>query len=151
MMEFSGPAERHRTIGVKVGHVTVGGGAPIVIARINTERSYFQFKSAVQELVRGTIEAYWNIVFARTDVWTRRQQVEQSDQAYTRAEARKTAGLGTAGEVAQAKVTLLNFKAALIGAEANLLQREAALRNILGLPPMEPAKFTPQSANGWPP
>ena len=31
MMEFSGPAERHRTIGVKVGHVTVGGGAPIVV------------------------------------------------------------------------------------------------------------------------
>src|SRR6202140_3688174 len=31
MMEFSGPAERHRTVAVKVGNVTVGGGAPVVV------------------------------------------------------------------------------------------------------------------------
>ena len=31
MMEFSGPAARHQTVGVKVGKVTVGGGAPIVV------------------------------------------------------------------------------------------------------------------------
>jgi (E)-4-hydroxy-3-methylbut-2-enyl-diphosphate synthase len=31
MMEFSGPAARHRTIAVNVGKVTVGGGAPIVV------------------------------------------------------------------------------------------------------------------------
>src|SRR3984893_6324530 len=30
MMEFSGPAARHQTVGVKVGNVTVGGGAPVV-------------------------------------------------------------------------------------------------------------------------
>ena len=28
MMEFSGPAARHQTVAVKVGNVTVGGGAP---------------------------------------------------------------------------------------------------------------------------
>src|ERR1700726_4985158 len=31
MMEFSGPAERHQTVAVKVGNVTVGGGAPVVV------------------------------------------------------------------------------------------------------------------------
>src|SRR5581483_9403188 len=31
MMQFSGPAERHSTIAVKVGKVTVGGGAPVVV------------------------------------------------------------------------------------------------------------------------
>src|SRR5579862_125738 len=31
MMEFSGPAARHQTVGVKVGNVTVGGGAPVVV------------------------------------------------------------------------------------------------------------------------
>ena len=49
-----------------------GGGfqfntAPIVLARLDTERSYFQFKDATQGLVRGTIEAYWNLVLARLD------------------------------------------------------------------------------------
>jgi outer membrane protein TolC len=120
--------------------------APIIIARINTERSYFQLKDAVQELVRGVIEAYWAVVFARTDVWARRQQVEQGEFAYVLAEARKRQGFGTAGAEAQAKVALSNFKAALISSEANLLQREAALRNILGLPPTEPERFTPSTA-----
>jgi (E)-4-hydroxy-3-methylbut-2-enyl-diphosphate synthase len=31
MMEFSGPAERHKTVAVRVGKVTVGGGAPVVV------------------------------------------------------------------------------------------------------------------------
>src|SRR6201992_359243 len=31
MMEFSGPADRHQTVAVKVGNVTVGGGAPVVV------------------------------------------------------------------------------------------------------------------------
>src|SRR5207244_6145106 len=105
--------------------------APIVIARINTERSYFQLKDSVQELVRGVIDAYWAVVFARTDVWARRQQVEQGSFAYALAEAKRRSGSGTAGEEAQARTALANFKAALIGSEANLLQREAALRNIL--------------------
>jgi (E)-4-hydroxy-3-methylbut-2-enyl-diphosphate synthase len=31
MMEFTGPADRHHTVAVKVGNVTVGGGAPVVV------------------------------------------------------------------------------------------------------------------------
>src|SRR5262249_11186183 len=40
--------------------------APIVVARINTERSFFQLKDSTQESVRGVVEAYWALVFART-------------------------------------------------------------------------------------
>ncbi|MEL6110912.1 MAG: hypothetical protein AAFU85_33310, partial [Planctomycetota bacterium] len=43
--------------------------APIVLARINTERSFFQYKQAVQQSVQGVISAYWSLVFARTDLW----------------------------------------------------------------------------------
>jgi len=117
--------------------------APILIARINTEKSYFQLKDSVQELVRGVVEAYWAVVFARTDVWTRRQQVEQGQAAYARAEARKKAGFDPEAVVAQAKVALSNFRASLVTAEANLLQREDTLRNIMGLPPTEPMRFVP--------
>src|SRR5207248_1926665 len=48
--------------------------APIVIARLNTERSYFQFKDSMQQSVRSVIQGYWNLVFARTDLWARQQQ-----------------------------------------------------------------------------
>jgi outer membrane protein TolC len=117
--------------------------APIVIARINTERSFFQYKDAVQDLVSGVIQAYWALVFARTDVWAKRQQVEQGEAAYKRAEARRRQGFGTAADVAQTKVALSQFKNSLIGAEANLLDREAALRNLLGLPPIETTRLVP--------
>jgi outer membrane protein TolC len=128
-----------------------GGGfafntAPIVLARIDTERSYFQFKDSVQELVRGTIEAYWNLVFARLELWARQIQLEQSQEAFNREEARKLAGIGDLRNVAQAKVTLNQFNASLIAAKANVLSREGALRNILGLPPSDTKYIVPVSA-----
>jgi outer membrane protein TolC len=145
------PLSPQQTTGLTLGFtqpLAQGAGveanvAPIVIARINTERSYFQFKDGMQELVRGTIEAYWSVVFARTDVWARQQQVEQGAAAVSRADARARQGFANVAELAQAKVALANFKATLIASEANLLQREAALRNIMGLPPNEPRRFVP--------
>ena len=119
--------------------------APIVIARINTELSYFQFKDAAQELVRGVSEAYWNLVSARTDVWVRRRQVEQTDYAYRYADAQMRTERDSGANAAQARVSLANFKANLVAAEANLLQREAALRNILGIPPADNTVIVPVS------
>ncbi len=119
--------------------------APVVIARIDTERSFFQFKDSVQELVRGVIAAYWNLVSARVDVWARKQQVEQSQFAYDRAQARKEQGLARAADVAQARSALANFKASLITARSNELLAETALRNILNLPPSSTSFFVPTS------
>ncbi len=119
--------------------------APTVIARINTERSYFQFKDSVQELVRGVIEAYWNVFFANEDVAARRKQVNQAKEAYDKAEAFSQKGaLKDPGEYPQSKAAYFNFKASLTGAEGNLLRRKAALQNILGLPPnsSEPLELT---------
>jgi hypothetical protein len=105
-----------------------GGGtaanlAPIVVARINTERSYFQFKDSVQDMVRGVIEAYWSLVFARTDLWAREQQVEQAQFAFDQAEARARVEQISSAEVAQPKVALANFRASLVAAKANVLQQ----------------------------
>lgn len=116
--------------------------APIVIARINTELSFYQYKDSVQELVRGVVEAYWQVVFARTDQWVKQQQVAQGQFAYDLAAARQRAGIGNAAQTAQAKSALANFKAALVGSNAVVLQREAALRNIMRLPPAVPERLT---------
>ncbi len=125
-----------------------GGGlgpnrAPLVIAGIETERSFFQTKDAVQETVRGVVEAYWNLVAARVDVWARQQQTAQGREALERAEALLQFGFGHAGEVAQARSALANFQAALVTAQANVLQREDALRNMLGLPPTDDRQLVP--------
>jgi outer membrane protein TolC len=127
------------------GGGTAANFVPIVIARINTERSYFQFKDSVQELVRGVIEAYWALVFARTDLWAREQQVEQAQFAFDQADARARVQEISGAEVAQPRVALANFRATLVAAKANVLQQEAALRNILGLPLYESDRITPIS------
>jgi len=125
--------------------------APIEIARIDTERSFYQLKQSVQQLVRGVIESYWALVFARTDVWARRQQVKQGQWAFDFADARFRHELGNAGDRAQARSSLASFRANLITSEATVLRREAALRNILGLPPSDHTRIVPVTppSMGW--
>ncbi|MDP6554653.1 MAG: TolC family protein [Pirellulaceae bacterium] len=127
-----------------------GGGwrvnmAPIVLARIDTERSYFQLKDSLQELIRGTIDAYWGLVFARTDLWAREQQLEQVEFAFEQNEARMRLELADIGDVSLTKVALADFRAALIAARSNLLQREAGFRNLLGFPPYDTHQLVPTS------
>jgi outer membrane protein TolC len=117
-----------------------------VIARLDTERSYFQYKDSVQELVRGVIEAYWTLVQARTDVFARKFQVDQSKFALDLAETEQKVGRKNLGDVVQARTTYKQFVANLIAAEANVLTREGALRNMLGLPPDDDRQLVPTSA-----
>ncbi|MCX7427594.1 MAG: TolC family protein [Planctomycetia bacterium] len=119
--------------------------APVEIARIDTERSFFQLKDAVQDMVRGVIEAYWSLVLARTDLWVREQQIVQGTWAHGLAVGRLQVGLGNRAEEAQARSALAEFKAARITAQANVLAREDVLRNILGLPPSMPMRIVPVS------
>src|ERR1700675_1258885 len=65
MMEFSGPAARHQTVGVKVGNVTVGGGAPIVVQSMTntdtadvdgTAKQVAALARAGSEIVRITVD-----------------------------------------------------------------------------------------------
>ena len=65
MMEFSGPAERHRTVAVKVGNVTVGGGAPVVVQSMTntdtadiagTANQVAALARAGSEIVRITVD-----------------------------------------------------------------------------------------------
>src|SRR5215471_5290735 len=65
MMEFSGPAERHQTVAVRVGNVTVGGGGPVVVQSMtNTDTADAQATAqqvaalarAGSEMVRITVD-----------------------------------------------------------------------------------------------
>ncbi len=119
--------------------------APIVIASINTERSYFQFKDAMQEHVRGVIEAYWSLVAARTELWARKQQVVQLTEAVRRVEARVDKDIDNRADLAQAQLALANTKASVITAQGNVLLREAALRNMIGVSPSDGMVYIPST------
>jgi outer membrane protein TolC len=119
--------------------------APIVIARIDTERSYFQFKSSVQDHVQSIIQGYWQLVQARTELWVREQQVQTLKFLLDRARDRLEVGDANLQDSSQALVSYENFRASLLLSQANVLQRESALRNVLGLSPYEGNRIIPTS------
>lgn len=127
------------------GFSTAANLAPVVIARIETERSYFQTKDSLQENLRSVVEGYWALVNARTDAWTRRQQVLQAEEAFRLADARLKAQINNSAEVAQSRFTLANFRAQKVVADGLVLQREAALRNLLGFPPADGELLVPST------
>src|SRR5262249_10126861 len=96
-------------------------------------------------LVRGVIEAYWNLVQARVNVWARKIQEEQSKEAYERESARFKTGFSDVGIVSQTRVTYNQFRANRIAAEADVLTREGTLRNLLNLPPSDNRQLIPTS------
>ncbi|MFH1923782.1 MAG: TolC family protein [Planctomycetota bacterium] len=125
-----------------------GGGhranlAPIELARIDTERSFYQLKDNVQQLVRGVIEAYWALVFAEIDLWARELQVTRGEEVFNLHGGRRRTGWENKGPQWQAESALENFEANRIASEGNLLRREAALRNILGLEPSDGSRIVP--------
>ena len=119
--------------------------APIVIARFELDRSYFQFKRGIQQLVSDVIQGYWSLVEARTQLWAREIQVQQAREALELEDARLRTGNSHAGDVAQARVTYANFQANLLIAQASVIQSEATLRNLLGLPPEDGRRLVPST------
>ncbi len=120
--------------------------APIVIARLRQEQSYFQFKNSMQGLVKDVISGYWSLVQARTELWAAEIQLEQLQFSYDRIAARARVGIDNLdAQEAQAKSTLANAKARRIQAAANVIQREAAFRNLLGLPPEDGNRLVPST------
>ena len=119
---------------------------PIFLARIDTERSFYQLKFSVQRLVQSVIEAYWSLVFARTDVLVRQQQTAQGLWALQRADQQLAVGQINAADRAQAQSAWANFRAAQISAEAAVFEREQTLRDILGLEPFDGLELVPVTA-----
>jgi outer membrane protein TolC len=108
---------------------------PIVLAFLDTQRSYFQLKGSLQNLVQGVIQGYWDLVQARLDLWVLRQQIRQTEAANSLAETRLEVGVTNIGDASQTRTSLANFRASVIAAETALLDRAASLQAILGLPP----------------
>lgn len=108
---------------------------PIVVARIETEQSFFQLKGALQRMVADLVRVYWSLVVARLNRDVRQQQVEYAQQVYDQAKARLAAEESDGRDVTQSATTLALLEAELVAADADVLQQEAALRNMMGLPP----------------
>jgi outer membrane protein TolC len=117
--------------------------APIVIARLQQSQSYFQFKDSIQGLVRDVITGYWLLVQARTELWASKQLVNQLQFATDRVDAQLKTGLVAIQDAALIRTSFMNANARLVRAQGTVLQREGALRNLLGLPPEDGTRIVP--------
>lgn len=117
--------------------------APIRIAQLDTDRTYFQTRGSIQDLTYSVIQAYWRLESARVSVWAREQQVEQGKFAYERAQARMRQGLADSAEVAQTRLAYANFRSASVVAKSNQLDAENSLRNLLFLSPVSDTEILP--------
>ena len=118
---------------------------PTVLAFIDTERSYFRLKQGLQRTVEGVIQGYWDLVQARTELWVLEQQIRASEWANKFNEDSLEFGRADLGVVAQSRASLANFRASLITSKANILNRIASLRGIMGMPPGSDFTIVPVS------
>ena len=129
-----------RGAGVAVNRV------PILLARIDAETSYFRLKDSVQETVRrrhsrllGPRRGPDQRLGHRTAGQTGRvRRATRNDEHANR--------IIQQGAVFSALLALTNFRANLIAARSTVLDREASLRGILGLPPTSPDALIPLTA-----
>jgi outer membrane protein TolC len=132
--------------------------APIIIARLQADKSLWDFKKAVSELVRDVETKYWELVTSEAQYQALNKAIELSAEAVERLTKSVEAGTGTEVELLQARQqkvflerertnslsggSLLSpSRQRLIGGP--VLQVEQQLRSLLGLPPSDGKRIVP--------
>lgn len=117
--------------------------APIVIARLQSDQSFWEFKQAVLSLVRSVEEAYWNLDAAHVALRSIEEVLPLASEAVRIQQRRLEAQVGIPADVGQAQTQFAEFRQQRTVALEDVLEREAILRNLLGLPPSDGRRIVP--------
>jgi len=117
--------------------------APIIVARLQSDQSYWQWKQNLLALVRSVETAYWNLYAAHVALRAIERVIPLAAEVVRVEEARLETGQAIPADVAQAETTLAQLRQQRERALATVLQREAELRNLLGLPPNDDRRIVP--------
>ncbi len=117
--------------------------APIVIARLQSDISLWDFKQTMLGLVRSVEEAYWNLQAAHVSLRTVEEVLPYAREAVRLTEERVKVNLVIRADLAQARAQFLEFRQQRVQALATVLERETTLRNLLGLPPTDNRRLVP--------
>jgi outer membrane protein TolC len=103
----------------------------IRIAKINTGASLESFRSQLLDLVANVLNSYWDLVSA-SEEWKARQRSEENAQKFY-ADTQKEIAVGAIPrvELSRAAAEVAGRRQDLVVAEANLRQRENALKDFL--------------------
>jgi|GEM_PF-961403 len=120
--------------------------APIVIARLDSDRTVWSFKNSIMEHVRSVEQQYWALAQAHVQLWSRETAVELGQEIVRKEQAELAAGVGTIADVAEAEQTLKSFELQRIQALYDVINTERQLRNVMGLPPADNRRIVPATA-----
>ena len=106
--------------------------APLARAKVTAERSLFELRSDVLDLVLNTEIAYWNLVYTRADKALTASSLALAENLLDENGERKRLGLVTPLEVLQAEAEFLNQQEAIIQADRAIEDAQDVLRHALG-------------------
>ncbi len=111
----------------------------ILIAKNNRKLADYVFEQQAITTVTNTINAYWELVYARENVKVEEQAVTVSNKLY--GDNKKQLEIGTMAplEVTRAESELATDRESLIAAQTTKLQDEQVLKNAISKDPLAPA------------
>lgn len=106
--------------------------APLARAKVTAERSLFELRSDVLDLVLNTEIAYWNLVYTRADKALTASSLALAENLLEENGERERLGLVTPLEVLQAEAEFLNQQEAIIQADRAIEDAQDVLRHAMG-------------------
>lgn len=132
-----------------------GSGKRITLMPIRISQTAFQatelgFLATVQRLVRDVELAYWSLVFAKTNVDVRQQDLETAKSTYKSVIDNYSLGTASRTEISEAK---LNYAVAIDSLQSQMtsyLEAERSFRQLLGLPGFDERRIVVSMPDGVP-
>ena len=106
--------------------------APLARAKVTAERSLFELRSDVLDLVLDTEIAYWNLVYTRANKALIVSSLTLAENLLEENGERERLGLVTSLEVLQAEAEYLNQQEAIIQADRAIEDAQDVLRHAMG-------------------
>jgi outer membrane protein TolC len=106
--------------------------APLARAKVTADRSLFELRSDVLDLVLNTEIAYWNLVYTRADKALTASSLALAENLLEENGERERLGLVTPLEVLQAEAEFLNQQEAIIQADRAIEDAQDVLRHAMG-------------------
>jgi outer membrane protein TolC len=132
--------------------------APIIIARLQADKSLWDFKLALMDLIRDVEQKYWELCVSDAQYQALDRAIELNAEVVSKLRRSLEAGAGNQGDLLQAEQQLDELKRERINALSGgsvlspsrqrliggpLLQVEQQLRGLLGLPPSDGRRIVP--------
>jgi outer membrane protein TolC len=131
----------------------------VLVSRKNREISDVQLQQSIAVTTRNVKNAYWDLVFAISNLAVQRQSLELAQRSYRDNRARVEIGTMAPLDIVQAEAEVAQREEGVILAEATISRAEDRLRALISNPaeqsefwntrlePSDPPTFTPAAVN----